>query len=153
MRGSDRYCLGPTLMRKRSREGGRRRRTEVEEGGEGGTKAWGEIGKWGRDWSELATKGQRDEWRKDEGGGVMNGGPSSVTDAMANYSWSALQCTAGGADSVLSGQRISLIHLHWEEKSLHNLEQLWGFVWFSKTTFNVVHHCRPRPHQSVVCFF
>lgn len=37
------------------------------------------------------------------GVGVMNGGPLSVTDAMANYSWSPLRCTAGGADSVLSG--------------------------------------------------
>lgn len=29
----------------------------------------------------------------------MNGGPSSVTGAMANYSRSALRCTAGGAGS------------------------------------------------------
>lgn len=33
MRGSDRYCLGPTLMRKRSREGRVEREEKEDRGG------------------------------------------------------------------------------------------------------------------------
>lgn len=61
----------------------------------------------GNDGTERERERKRDEWKGEEGV-VMNGGPLSVTDAMANYSWSTLRCTAGGADTVLSGQRISL---------------------------------------------
>lgn len=80
----------------------------MEEGGEdvmGGAKARGRNWKVRERLVGVGNGGaERDEWRR----GVMNGGPLSVTDGMANYSWSALQCTAGGAYSVLSGRRISL---------------------------------------------
>lgn len=42
----------------------------------------------------------------------------SVAAVMANYSRSTLRRAAGGADSVLSGWRISLYDLHWEEESV-----------------------------------
>ena len=82
---------------------------EKEQRGEGGREG-GRVrmklggGKWGRDWSELAARGRGA--RRTEEGWWMEG--LSVTDAMANYSLSALRCTAGGACSVLSGRRISL---------------------------------------------
>lgn len=53
----------------------------------------------------------------------------SVTDAMANYSLSALRCAAGGACSVLSGRRISphppFALRSRNHRRVHNLEQLW----------------------------
>lgn len=124
MRGSDRYCLGPTLMRKRSREGrgGRRGGGQRWREGGGGWAGWGE-GNW-KVRERLVCVGELG-W-----GGLMNGGPHSVTDATANYSWSALRCTAGGANSVVEWpQNIpppSICIKRRNHCRVHNLEQLRG---------------------------
>lgn len=69
MRGSDRYCLGPTLMRKRSSEGGRE---EEDRGGgrRGGRGGWG--GGRGRNWKvreRLVGVGDGGAGRRMEEGG------------------------------------------------------------------------------------
>lgn len=70
MRGSDRYCLGPTLMRKRSREGRVEREEKEDRGGgrEGGREGEDEAG-WGKVRERLVgVGGERGGGRRTEEG-------------------------------------------------------------------------------------
>lgn len=116
----------------------------VADGDEGEKlKSEGEIGRsWRRRCREKEEEGGFDEWR----------GPLSVTDAMANYSWSALRCTAGGAYIVLSGRRISL-HPPFASRGEISAERatsssFWVCCAIQQNHVNGVRLCRPGLNRS-----
>lgn len=105
-------------------------RTEVvEEGREDGEKARGEIGKWGWDWPELATTEPRERERERETNGKERRGWWWMEGlCLSLMRW---PITVGARSDALQVERTlfwvareypSILHLHWEEKSLHSVQ-------------------------------